>query len=221
MTTTSDTESVGEPVVHTVEVGEHAAAIASRYGFASFAPIWQSEANEELRSRRKDPLQLVAGDKLVIPERIVRRLARATGRWHDFTVQIPKLKLKLKLCDSAGAPLEFAACVLRVDGVAKEIYTDQSGFIESEIRSDAKQADLEVMGQTYKLAIGQLDPNDVDSGNTMRLRNLGYLDVGEDGCADEGELRQSLREFQQSNGLTVTGEFDQPTRDTLAKLHGC
>lgn len=35
----------------------------------------------------------------------------------------------------------------------------------------------------------------------------------------EKELAQALRMFQAKNGLDVTGEIDQATKDALAKLH--
>lgn len=67
------------------------------------------------------------------------------------------------------------------------------------------------------LNLGHLDPVDAVSGVKQRLANLTF----ECGSGDDltPELAGALRMFQQKNGLEITGEIDQATKDALAKLH--
>ena len=51
---------------YVVRQGEHLAGIAARYGFDP-QPVWEHEANSELREQRRDPQILAPGDLLYIP----------------------------------------------------------------------------------------------------------------------------------------------------------
>ena len=55
--------------VHTVQQGEHLPALAERYGFQTIDPIWNDPANAELKQLRKNPMVLMPGDEVTIPDR--------------------------------------------------------------------------------------------------------------------------------------------------------
>jgi peptidoglycan hydrolase-like protein with peptidoglycan-binding domain len=67
---------------------------------------------------------------------------------------------------------------------------------------------------TWTLKVGGLRPIDEVEGYEARLANLGY-DVGTiDGAADE-KTQAAIEHFQHDQGLPVTGEMDDETKQHL------
>jgi hypothetical protein len=115
---------------------------------------------------------------------------------------------------------------LEVDGViVKQGSSDGDGKIEVPIYPNAKAGRLILNPGTPEkeviaLDLGGMDPIDQISGVRKRLANLGY------GCVPDGaeltaDLQAALRDFQDKNGLNVSGKPDQPTQDKLKTVHGC
>src|SRR5437016_5895328 len=80
-----------------------------------------------------------------------------------------------------------------------------------------------VEGGTQKLEwtidIGGLDPIDTISGVQCRLNNLGYS-TGKDATGTHGPgTTHAVRDFQNDNGLPVTGEIDDAFRKKLQEEH--
>ena len=76
----------------------------------------------------------------------------------------------------------------------------------------------------YELRIGDLDPIEERTGVRKRLEHLGFRkQPGGQGESEAEALeadRAAIEEFQQEQGIEVTGELDQRTRDALQKAHG-
>lgn len=114
--------------------------------------------------------------------------------------------------------------VLEIDGNLIRGKTDSDGRIECAIPPGAQGGCLIIEPgtpneATIPLHLGHLDPLSELSGVKQRLANLGF-DCGDRDNTETPELGTALRVFQEKQGLPVTGEADQTTRDKLRELHG-
>jgi hypothetical protein len=222
---------------HTVRAGDCIYSLARRLGF-HWQTLWDHPDNSALKERRGDPGCLQPGDVIVVPELRQRRESGATDQRHRFRRKGATVLFRLRLLkepeaeeqsgeDAAAAepePLADVEYVLEVDGVLSRGRTDGEGRIEVAIPPDARRGRLTLEPgaageRVQELTLGGLDPADEESGVRMRLTNLGYP------CAASGEasgsaLQEALRAFQRDQGLEVTGEADQETRDRLVSEHG-
>jgi hypothetical protein len=127
-----------------------------------------------------------------------------------------------QLTDEPRADTKF---LLKIDGViVKEGSTDSDGRIKAPIPPDGKKGELVLEpgsdGETViKLDLGGLNPMTQISGAKQRLVNLGF-DCGEINEQTTPEFESALRAFQQKQGLEVTGQLDQRTKDSILELHG-
>ncbi len=209
------------PEVHVVKQGESLLSIASAHGFEQWQVIYEDDANAELRKLRPDPMTLLPGDSVTIPDKKPPSFVCDTRKSHSFQLRRPdQAFLRLRLVDMAGKPLAKARCSLTVDGKEMpESRSDGQGIFAQEIPRDAKQAELRVAlgeGQPaleWTLEIGQLDPISEDSGVRARLANLGYSP------GEQGPLTRALRAFQVDAGLPASGLLNELTRSRLAAVH--
>jgi len=79
-----------------VQEGDCVSSIAFSHGFF-WETLWNLGSNSELKSKRKDPNILQAGDILHIPELTPRDESGATEKKHRFKLKGVPAKLKLKL----------------------------------------------------------------------------------------------------------------------------
>lgn len=122
------------------------------------------------------------------------------------------------------APRANTPYVLEIDGVIRRGKTDSDGYIDVPILPSAENAmltlDVGTMQETaIPLQLGYLDPIEEICGVKQRLSNLGFT------CDDSSNeltdnLEATLRAYQQSRGLTVTGKADGATLDDLKNAHG-
>lgn len=210
-----------------VKAGDHISAIAATFGFENFFAIWENAKNDELRNLRADPNQLVAGDELFIPDRLVPVFSRVTASSHDVVVRLARLSLGVRLLDRKMKPIASQEVVLTVpppeDGEPRssqlELVTDGDGKVKTEISKSALIASLVVGELSLSLKIGELDPVDENSGLAQRLNNLGYF-VPPEAERDEDELRSAIEEFQLEQGIEVTGENDSALQQKVLEIHG-
>ncbi len=118
-------------------------------------------------------------------------------------------------------PRKNVPYVVLIDGKVTTGNTDGDGRIELSIPPNAQSGTLTLDPGTLKervipLNLGHLNPINVVSGVTQRLNNLGFP-CG-DG-SDEEALAAALKAFQEKNGLEVTGNIDDVTRNKLRDLH--
>jgi hypothetical protein len=81
---------------HIVSDGECISSISFSRGFF-WETIWNHGNNAELKSKRKDPNILKAGDVVHIPELTIKEESCATEQTHKFKLKGVPAKLKLKL----------------------------------------------------------------------------------------------------------------------------
>lgn len=208
------------PTEHTVRQGEHLAALALRYGFASHETVWNAPENAPLRALRADPSLLLPGDVVTIPDRDTRTRPVATRAKHRFVVATDALELRLHLEDPRGKPAGQRPCTLTVDGREHALETDGDGLVTVTVARDAQRATLVVDEVTYELHVGALDPYDTPSGARGRLANLGYYPAEPDDD-DPALLRLAIELFQRDQKLAVDGELSPSVHSALRDAHGC
>jgi hypothetical protein len=211
-------------MVHEVKQGEYLFRIARQYGFRNPDNVWSDPNNAALRDLRPNHNVLFPGDQIFIPPFRKKEVACVTTRVHKFSVDVKNLRLALVINDANSDPIPNEQCVLVVDeGLGPEtqtLTTGADGKIEKEISPFAAGGEVRVRGQVYFLKIGDLDPEDKESGQRARLANLGYY-FGEGEDIDEEELRTAVEEFQCDHDLFVDGVCGPKTQKKLKQLHGC
>lgn len=208
------------PLQHTVLPGECMSSIALRYGFFA-ETIWSDPANAQLRARRQNMNVLAPGDVVVIPDKTLRSETRSTGARHRFRRRGVPAKFRFRLVHGetprAGVPFRLV-----VDGRTHEGVTDSDGVGEIAVAPDARRGRLYIddpeTPQEHEVALGHLRPVDCIEGVQARLRNLGFVEVEATGELDDA-TQAALRAFQSQQGLGVTGQADEATRERLRSRH--
>jgi hypothetical protein len=204
--------------VHVVKQGECMNSIADQYGFFWYS-LWNHERNAELKERRQNPNVLMAGDRVFIPEKRQKEESGETAKVHTFRLKGVPVKLNFELLDFDGSPRAGVQYTLTVDGKKTTGVTPEDGMISEVIPPRAKSAHLTLEdGVEYDIDLGYMNPVEYASGVQARLKNLGYFKGEITGTIDD-ETREAIRKFQRAQGLEVTGEADQNTRNALMGQH--
>ncbi len=233
-------ESDRMPYNHTVKENETIISIAEQYGFLPES-IWEDDANEQLREKRKSPNILMADDILVIPDKKVVWHDATTGSCYRYCKKNISTKVSFRLMEGRE-PRSKLDCLLEIDGEAKVMTTGEKGEIEFLISPRTVEASLEISEEeAYDLSVGELDPVTEENGVRQRLINLGYLEENEDEeDDDEGEdedLDVAIIRFKCEHcGLDLSPEdiimceeddlynsyieLDNAARDKLVEIHG-
>lgn len=204
------------PRQHSVRPGDCIGSIAFEHGFHPDT-IWQHESNAELRTLRDDGYVLLPGDVVVVPDRVTKKVACATGRRHLFRRRgVPEvLKLTLLRGGVARADADYE---LEVDGtVIATGRTDANGSLQQYIPPNAMKGRVILSDAEVPLDLGALDPVSTENGARARLLNLQYLRSGDATAAD---YAAALELFQLENQLTRTGVLDEPTQARLLEVAG-
>lgn len=185
--------------------------------------LWDHPDNQQLKSVRKDPNVLLPGDRVAIPDLRPKHESGATEQRHRFKRKGVPSELRLVLLEN-DKPFANEPYQLEIDGRVTDGQTAADGSVELPIPPNARDGRLIVSEgskqRIYHLDLGGLAPVTEISGIKSRLRNLGYPVGSADDTLDT-ETTEALELFQQRNGLTVTGQPDQATRDKLIAAHGC
>lgn len=206
---------------HTVIPGECLSSIAFQYGFFEDT-LWNDPANAELKKLRVSMNVLKPGDKVSIPDKRVKEETRPTGASHRFQRRGVPAKLNLQILDQDKV-MANQPYTLKIDqNPPKTGTTDAEGKISVSISPIAKKALLTVgQGEAqreYALSLGHLLPIDTLDGVQSRLSNLGFDCMAENGTF--GPLTEAaIRDFQAKNGLSVTGELTDETRNKIKQVH--
>jgi hypothetical protein len=224
---------------HRVRQGQCVHSIAKQYG-VPWQRIWEHEQNAQLRERRDGENILYPGDVVFVPEREARQETGTTDQRHRFRVRGRSVRFRIRLVQPVGQqsgaqspsgaggntrlePRSNVAFQLEVDGRTQSGTADNDGVIDVPVPADATQGRLIINPgpeqEMVTVRIGYVNPLSEISGVRQRLTNLGFC------CGDESEdedesLIRAVRRFQQDQGLEVTGQPDQATRDRLREVHG-
>ena len=207
---------------HSVSQGECMTSIAVDAGHF-WKKLWELGENRELREKRKDPNALLPGDQVEVPPIEEKEESRGCNARHGFRRLGVPSKIKVR-CLFFGEPLANCAYRLDIDGVLREGDTDDQGIVEAAIPPQAETGRLFVTdedGDEHEIpfSIGGLDPLDTISGTKGRLDNLGYSCGTIDG-EDNDEFQAALKRFQEDQGLEISGDPDEATRERLKELGG-
>ncbi len=210
--------------VHIVQQGECLNVIADTYGFF-WETLWNHENNQALKSLRRDPGVLMAGDQVFIPEKRTKEELCQTARRHVFKILGIPCKLNLCLLDNEGRPRSGLHYTLAIDGARKDGVVPADGKVSENISPRARRAELVLKladggEEKYALNLAHLNPVEYPSGAQARLKNLGYYHGAITGEMDD-DSEQALRKFQAKSGLAVNGQLDAATRAALLQAHGC
>jgi hypothetical protein len=208
---------------HVVEPGECLSSIARKYGFVNWRIIWDAPDNADLKKKRPNPDVIYPGDEVAIPDNKPKEVSVGKGASVDTSLKPEKISLRLAVYIDPDDKGPKGRWELKVEGVEDPLKSDlpSDGTISVEIPAKANKAVLQLFltggnepDETYKLALGHLDPASTVSGAQERLRRLGY-ECGEvDGILGV-RTRSALLTFQEMNGLDATGKLDQPTVNKL------
>jgi hypothetical protein len=174
---------------HVVSQGECIYSIAASTGH-DWKTIWEHPDNAALKEARKDPGVLLAGDKVHVPDIEPKTINLETGRRHRIVITGQYVPLRLRMCDADGEPIANARYRLEVAGRDREISTDGTGQIDTQVPATAQEAKLTRVetGEVYTLNLGHMDPPNSSSAVRKRLANLGYNVESEEGELDEHSL---------------------------------
>jgi N-acetylmuramoyl-L-alanine amidase len=229
---------------YTLAQGDCLLNIADQYGIY-WENIWNHARNAELKNQRNDPNILKPGDIIFIPDKEERQESCSTEETHRFKKKGTPAKLRLRIMEGPteeetqqepsrerseerrpreDRPRQSIPYVLEIDGTLIEGTTNEDGRIECSIPPTASRARLILEPGTPREAkipirLGHLNPVSELSGVKQRLANLGFV-CGDTTDEATSDLEDAIRAFQEKNGLSVTGEIDQQTRDKLCDLHG-
>jgi len=203
-----------------IKTGDCLESIAAAEGFDPEA-VWASGENSELREKRGDPHVLLPDDELVLPEKEQRDESVATEQTHRFRRKGVPSVIRIRCLDEDGEPLKGWEYTLTLGSETIEGKLDGSGSLEIPVSPEIADASLILTKDDesfeWPLDIGGLDPADEISGGQDRLRNLGF-ECDTTGEMDDDTL-EALHQFQATNDLPQSDEFDDATIDKLKELH--
>ncbi len=204
------------PVSHRVQQGECIASIATRYGYLPDV-LWLHDANSDLRQKRGSGDVLKPGDVVEIPEIGEKSISGGTGSRHQFRRKGSAfLHIRIQVPDET---LEDEEYELTVGGTTHTGTVGSDGEIDVNIPADAASGTLTLLGRTFEISLGSLDPADTVTGVQARLNQLGYSAGAVDD--DLGPRTEAcLKAFQEDNELEATGTMDAATQQKLTDLYG-
>jgi hypothetical protein len=203
---------------HEVQQGDCIFSIAFEYGFFPDT-IWNHPNNAVLKKQRNDPGVLLPGDNVFVPDKRLKEAPRPTEQLHKFRCKNTPKKLRIQFL-RLNKPIPNLNYILEIDGKGRKGKTDSAGWLVQSISPKAQRATVTLeSGKKYDLQLGCADPVEEVTGIQGRLRILGYYEGDVEGTMDD-ETTESLKVFQKSNNLDVTGEADGTTKDLLKQLTG-
>ena len=220
---------------YTVRQGDCMSSIAYENGFY-WKTLWNLPENAALKTKRKNPNVLLAGDIVTIPDITIKQEARVSGAKYKFVRKGVPEKLNIKLLDYDHKPRANLDYLLVVDGASQRGKTDANGLVTASIPPNAETGRLIFAEPTHvdnagktipakpknlvmTLQLGQINPVSEVSGQKARLANLGFYKGPIDEQLDS-KTGQAIRAFQTKQGLPVTGAVDDATRQKLLDIHG-
>lgn len=219
-------QTAEEEKIHVIKQGECVGKIAEVYGFFP-RTIWDYAKNAELKNHRRDMYILFEKDEVVIPAKLQKLQAVATG--DELTVQrqgVPE-HLRIRFLNYDEMPRKGVPYLLSLT-THKEVLvaeisseTNDKGFVDQPIPPSAVLATITLnpgpWPEVHEFNLGYTNPIDKVSGWQARLNNLGY-DCGKEDDVLGPKTQAAIRAFQQAKKLEETGERDELTEAALLSV---
>jgi N-acetylmuramoyl-L-alanine amidase len=205
------------PITHRVRLGECISSIAFEHGHFPDT-VWKAAENNALRESRKNQNTLCEGDLVVVPDKRPQTMDIATEQRHTFRRRGVPEKLRMQFF-RGSSPRANEPYMLEVDGTvlsSGQLKTDANGVVEHHIPPGASLAKIrfDKGAEVYEFRLGELSPIDTIQGVQGRLKGLGLFAGEEDGEMSD-DLREAIGRFQAEQGLDVTGDTDENTKNKL------
>jgi len=207
---------------YVVKQGECLISISVKTGHV-WETIWNDPDNQDVKENRKDPASLFPGDRLHIPDLRLKEENLPTDQLHRFVRKSIPSEIHLIL-RRGEKPRANEPYTLTIDGLTHfSGETTGEGEVRHPLSPLAKKARLlvgkGVMEQEYTILLGHMDPINTISGVQGRLGNLGFDCGRTDGVLGQCTIG-AIQEFQNRQGLSVTGELDDATKQALEDSYG-
>jgi len=203
---------------YVIRQGDYLARLAQTLRFDA-AQVWNHARNEPLRTLRKHSEVLLPGDVLYVPDPSDEPLAVEVGSGNSFRGNVARVELVVVSKDGNGRPRGGVKAWVHGLGAVREETTGGDGKLTLKVPVDTRKVSVVFEGdaRVYQLRVGNLDPVEETTGVRQRLIALGYLLDQLD--ADGAMLRDAIKRFQKTQGLTETGEADDAMRAKLRAVH--
>jgi N-acetylmuramoyl-L-alanine amidase len=215
---------------YVIRQGECLSSLAGAWGLRSWKDLCDHPGNTELMRKRPNPNVLAPGDVVMVPDSAAEQktVACATGETHLFTIEAPKVKLRIQLLDRNGEPYGDKKFEVTIGERKFPGKTNGEGLIDIPISAAAQSGRLRVWldeddddpSIDRDMDIGHLDPTSSVSGLQARLHNLGHR-CEVNGNLDEDTLA-ALRAFRAKAGMEEVEDdalIDDELHANLLKLH--
>jgi hypothetical protein len=210
---------------YVIKQGDYLTKLAHTMGFDGDA-VWGDGKNADLKSARKNPDMLRAGDVLYVPDEPKKKLSLTKETENKYVAKIPKVKVSVVLTED-GEPLKDLAYKLEGLGDDDEHQTDGEGRVTFEAPVHVREVVVHLLKKDLRIrvGVGDLDPADTPSGARMRLTSLGFYGARVEGADphvshDDAALEAAVNAFQSAEGLPVTGKLDHATREAIIAAYG-
>ncbi len=154
-----------EPYV--IKQGDHLALLAYKFGFDADA-VWNDPANDALRKVRPKPNILLPGDQLYIPDRVDKKpVTLVTGELNTFvSPDPPTVTITHQFVGNDVSAYATKAYLVREIEQLTGLQTDADGVVkfEAPVTLDTATVVFTDTGESWALAIGNLDPIDTPVG---------------------------------------------------------
>lgn len=208
---------------HVVRQGEYLSKLAEQLGFDA-EEAWNHPRNQELRELRGDPHVLLPGDILWYAARPRGSGQLAAGSENGYVAEVPRVELRVRICDHLGEPLKGEAYEadddVGVEPAKGNLDGDGVLTVTVPILLSSFSVAIPSKEVNLRLLVGHVDPHTETSGAAQRLKQLGYyrgsLPVNE----EHPGYTRSMRAFQEDEGLPITGQLDPETAARLNQRFG-
>jgi hypothetical protein len=211
--------------IYTVQQGDCLSSIAEEHYFGDWRTIYNHPNNDGFRALRPNPNIIFPGDEIYIPDLNGKDHSAPTDKTHRFVLKLKPTYLRIRVTAGGSKPLSGCNYQLKIASLKLSGSIGSDGLIEQRIPATARAGRLTVQfgnspaeSFTWDLKIGHLDPATTVSGAQARLNNLAFHVGAVDGIFGP-KSEATLREFQQTYGLPVTGNLDGATRSKLNEVH--
>jgi len=187
------------PTQYTVKKGDTLSHIARQFGFQNWELLWNDEANNALRTKRKKPELILPGDQVTIPEKKPKKEKVSTGQPAKFQLapSPPLAAFSLTISDTLGNAFDGLDVELRMPdaNTSKVFKTDSNGLIEIKDPT-LKAGEIEVVSVVDKKGDPEISykdrlPSPLAVGQTHTLKLPNKRKVADDIASAAGVARRA------------------------------